>query len=283
MVHKFNKKFALPLLSLVLTSQLVFAQDNIGSISSRDMVTSPGIAVTTTGTSAVPATGTTGIGANVNTAGLGILSNAAVPQYWITDASIFAINAANTALGMLNESELSVQDVNVFGNQAQFLNSAINRANSDLQSLMQSVNTTNPSVVPQVKDAIAQLTAAADQAKQLLSVSSQGNLGPSYMTSIQSTVDHLMAAQESLTAIAQAFNPQVATPSTGGATTGAGASNPTAGASNPTAGASNPSAGASNPAAGASNPAAGASNPAAGASSPAAGANIPASGTGART
>jgi hypothetical protein len=130
---------------------------------------------------------------------------APVPQYWVSDASIFIRNAANTARTMTREQSLNVQAPQVIGSQAQFIVNSTGRALADLNGLLQNAEATNPSAVPQIRQAMAELVAAQTQAHQVFQQASQGDLAPGYAATLQTALTHLQASERQLGQIWQAY------------------------------------------------------------------------------
>lgn len=131
--------------------------------------------------------------------------SAPVPQYWIADASLFIVNAANTAAVLYKEQGLSVQEPMILGNQAEFLVEATDRALSSLEELLSNAEATNPDAVPSIRIAMAELTAAKAQAQAVADAANNGELGPTYVVTVRSALDHLKAAEDAMGDIAKDY------------------------------------------------------------------------------
>ncbi len=130
---------------------------------------------------------------------------AAVPQYWLADASLFVANAGNAAQTLANEQALGVQAPSVLGNQAQFLLAATDRAISSLTALEANAEATNPRAAAEIRATMDQLHAAKGQAKQALDAANGGTFGPTHLASIRSTYEHLQAAERQLAGVGRAY------------------------------------------------------------------------------
>jgi hypothetical protein len=127
------------------------------------------------------------------------------PQFWIADATIFSANAWNTATIMSREAMLNIQNQDILASQARFLTNAIDRSLSDIKSLQQNALNTNVNAVPVIRIAAAQLQAARTQAQDVAQSTSQGQLGPAFRATLQSTIQHLENAQQVLQQVGQAY------------------------------------------------------------------------------
>jgi hypothetical protein len=135
-----------------------------------------------------------------------LINSAPVPQYWITDASIFIQTAMNMVQGMLVEAQLNVIDPAVTGNQARFTTNSIGRAQSDLNDLLQNALDANPSAVAPLVNSIAYLTAASAQAHRASQVSNTGQLGPTYKVTLRSALNFLNEVSGELQTVATNYD-----------------------------------------------------------------------------
>jgi hypothetical protein len=139
---------------------------------------------------------------------------APIPQFWFADASMFIGSAANAAHVLSLEEGLNEQAPQVLGNQAQFLLAATNRALASLEQLEQNAEATKPSAVPGIRAAIGQLVSARAQATQAAAAVREGQLGPTFATTVRSSLGHLAAAEREMSLIGRAYAvPQFATAS----------------------------------------------------------------------
>jgi hypothetical protein len=130
---------------------------------------------------------------------------APVPQYWIADASLFIVNAANTAAVLEKEQTLSVQEPMILGNQAEFLVDSVDRALESLDELLENAQDTNPEAVPEIRDAIAELIAAQSQARSVAEAARRGELGPTYDVTVRAALEHLKDAEDLMSDIAKEY------------------------------------------------------------------------------
>lgn len=133
------------------------------------------------------------------------INAAPVPEYWLADASIFLGNAAETASIMAREGAVNVEAPAFIGNQARYAVASAQRALIDLQALLNNAYRTNPSAVPSIRMAIAELVAALAQTHVVLDASMRGLMGPIFETSVSAAVAHLTAANRELPRIAEAY------------------------------------------------------------------------------
>lgn len=132
-------------------------------------------------------------------------TRAAIPQYWIANASLYIANAANVAHILIAEQEVSVQEPEILGEQAQLMNTAINRAMENLQTLEQDALTTKPSAVPDIRNILGQLTVAQVQASVIANAASDGQLGPVFEATLRSLQQHLRQAQQAMKSVADKY------------------------------------------------------------------------------
>jgi hypothetical protein len=146
------------------------------------------------------------VGSNDSTQVQGTGINAPIPQYWLADAALFTGNAANAANVLALEHNLSVPAPALLGNQAQFLVSSTNRALASLKALQQSAETTKPSAVPQIREAVGQIMAAQGAATQVADAASSGVVGPAFEATTRAASQHLAAAEKSIAGIGRSYN-----------------------------------------------------------------------------
>jgi uncharacterized protein YbjQ (UPF0145 family) len=136
---------------------------------------------------------------------------APIPQFWLADAAMFIGSAANAAHVLSLEESLNVQAPQVLGNQAQFLLATTNRALSSMEQLQQNAEAMNPNAVPGIRVAIGQLVAARAQAVQAAVAVRDGVLGPTFMTTIRSSLGRGEVAEREMSVIGRAYSvPQFA-------------------------------------------------------------------------
>lgn len=132
------------------------------------------------------------------------VSPATMPQFWLTDASIFIHNAASLVSGIFKEERLGSPDSDLLGNQARTAARLLARAHGSLRALEANARASNPAAVAAIRAAIVELGAArrglAEGAAQAGS-----RLRGRIFVAIQPILAHLRAAQKRLPRVARQY------------------------------------------------------------------------------
>lgn len=134
------------------------------------------------------------------------LSSSAVPQYQIANAEIYIRTAVETAAVLDDVQRLSIQDVQVIGEQAEFLVIAIERALDSLAALEENAQDTNPDAILPIREAMASLVAARAQARTVLDLAEVGEMGPTYSVNLREARNHLRDAESLLRDISREYS-----------------------------------------------------------------------------
>lgn len=91
------------------------------------------------------------------------ISPATMPQFWLTDASIFIHNAASVLSGIFAEQRLGTRDSELLANQARTALHLLVRARESLRMLEANAEASNPGAVVAIRSALAEVTAAENK------------------------------------------------------------------------------------------------------------------------
>lgn len=134
------------------------------------------------------------------------VSPATMPQFWLTDASIFIHNAASVVSGIFRERKLGFRDVGLLANQARAASKLLARARSSLRTLEANAEASNPEAVPAIRSAVRELAQAR---KKLVGALRQGASGKNSqgieVIALRPVLAHLKAAQRRLPAVARRY------------------------------------------------------------------------------
>jgi len=126
--------------------------------------------------------------------GQGEQGSTVVPQYGIAESALFIQHAGESASVLSRERDLSIQDPQTLGRQAQSMVDDCQSALDGLNRLLDNADATNPEAVPPIRDAIAEVTAALSQARTVAEAAQNGELGPTYDVTVREVGDHLERA-----------------------------------------------------------------------------------------